>query len=260
MSETLLEFESPRLLLGRAREHIDHLAAEIKAFFDRRPYAHVVETDPKTLQQVYKIRLTAALPARLPAVLKDATSNLRDALDHAVYAAAVTLGVSEPTATGFPFANNEPHLYGELGTWKFTHVPQSIHPVLVSFKPYPGGNDLLVGLNRIRNPNTHRIIVPVGFATMGNEISIAHGTIGGNSQIGYSRWDAAKNEVEFMRLGQGSQMHYTVKASFDVTFGDLEFVGGKPVVATLRKIMAEVNRVVLALEAECARLKKAGRP
>ncbi len=74
-------FESPNLLIDRAREHIDELEATIKVFFDRKPYAHVIDLDRKSGQKVYKIRLTANLPGRCRAVLKDVTSNLRDALE-----------------------------------------------------------------------------------------------------------------------------------------------------------------------------------
>jgi hypothetical protein len=254
--KALAEFDSPKGQVDRAREHIDHLAGEIKAFFDTKPYAQVVEQDRDTGQSVYKVRLTAKLPGRLGPILKDATSNLRDALDHAVYAAAVCLGVPDPKATGFPFANDARHLEGELSTWKFEHVPKEIRPVLMSFKPYPAGNDLLVGLNRIRNPNTHRVIVPVGFATLGNQLTVSSGLIKGG-MIGYSRWDATKNEIEFMRLSPGSHMHFSVTVSFDVTFGDVEFFKGKPLVGTLTDIAAEVGRIVGSIEAETVRIMRA---
>ena len=45
--------------------------------------------------------------------------------------------------------------------------------------------------------------------------------------------------------------------AFDVTFGDVEIVGGQPIVGVLRKMAAEVDRVVLGIEAETARLKTA---
>lgn len=252
-------FDSPKELVGHAGEHIDRLQGEIKAFFDRQPYAKVVDFDREANQHIYKLRITAKLPSPVRLIFKDATSNLRDALDHAVYASAVSLGVDDPEKTGFPFANDASHLQGELRTWKFSDVPQDIHPILMTFRPYPGGNDLLVGLNRMRNPNTHRVIVPVGFASMGNSISLGSGTLT-SGQLGYSRWDAAKNEVEYMRLGFGSTFNAKVEFSFDVTFGDIEFVRDQPVVGVLRAIQAEVNRIILALEAETARILRERNP
>lgn len=246
-------FDSPKQLIGHAREHIDRLEGEVKTFFDRKPYARVVDFDHETRQHIFKIRITAKLPSKIRLVFKDATTNLRDALDHAVYASAVALGIEGPEKTGFPFANDAAHLQGELGTWKFSHVPQDIHPLLMSFQPYPGGNDLLIGLNRMRNPNTHRIIVPVGFASLGISGEIESAMLMGGA-LGYSKWDPTKNEVEYMRLGLGSNFNGNMQFAFDVTFGDVEVVGGKPVVSTLRAIETEVNRIVLGIEAETARL------
>lgn len=250
----LLAFDSPKELVGHAREHIDRLEGAINAFFDRKPYAKVMDFDRETRQQIFKLRITAKLPSRVRLIFKDATSNLRDALDHAVYASAISLGIDDPEKTGFPFANDAAHLQGELGTWKFSDVPHDIHPILMSFNPYPGGNDLLVGLNRMRNPNTHRAIVPVAFADLGNSIGPAVMTVSGGGQFGYSRWDATKNEVEYMRMGLGSTFKGHVEFAFDVSFGDIEIVGGKPVIGTLREVEAEVSRVVLDLEAETARI------
>jgi hypothetical protein len=247
-------FESPKELVGHASEHIDRLEAEIKSFFDRKPCARVVDFDRETREYVFKFRLTAKLPSKIRLVFKDATSNLRDALDHAVYAAAISLGNATVEKTGFPFANDAAHLEGEFKTWKFSDVPKEIHPVLISFRPYPTGNDLLIGLNRMRNPNTHRVIVPVGFASSGNEITNFTGTISGSGKLGYSLWDAAKNEVEYMRLGEGSKAKCDVSIAFDVTFGEVEVFAGKPVVLSLREIMTEVDRVVHGLEVETARI------
>lgn len=247
-------FDSPKLLVGHAREHIDRLEAEVKAFFDRRPYARVIDVDPETRAEIHKIRLTAKLPSKIRLILKDAATNLRDALDHAVYASAVSLGAINPEKTGFPFATDANHLQSELGTWKFTDIPQEIHAVLVGFAPYPGGNDLLVGLNRIRNPTTHRVIVPAGFATMGNTMTLASGTVTSGTKMGYSLWDATKDEVEYARFGAGSNFDYNVEVAFDVTFGDVGPLAGKPAIPALREMIVEVNRVVLDIEAGTRRI------
>ncbi|MCA1393459.1 hypothetical protein I6F20_30965 [Bradyrhizobium sp. IC3123] len=250
----LPEFESPKDLVGHAQEHIDRLDGEIKAFFGRNPYAHVIDFDRETRQQVYKFRLTAKLPSKVRLVFKDVTSNLRDALDHAVYASAVALGINSPKKTGFPFGNDAFHLASELGTWKFSDVPRELHPVLMSFQPYPGGNNLIIDLNRMRNPNTHRVIIPIGNASLASEISNAGGKIVTPAQLGYCKWDASKDEVEYMRLGIGSEFKHEAKVAFDVTFADPNIMEGQPVVPALRAIHAEVDRIVLGIEAETARI------
>jgi len=47
-------FDSPREVLARARDHISDLEARIKAFFDRKPYARVVDFDRDTGQDVQR--------------------------------------------------------------------------------------------------------------------------------------------------------------------------------------------------------------
>ncbi len=232
----LLDFNSPKELVGHAGEH------------------HVVDFDRETRQEVYKFRLTAKLPSKVRLVFKDVTSNLRDALDHAVYAGAVALGVNSPKKTGFPFGNDAFHLASELSTWKFAHFPRELHPVLMSFKPYPGGNNLVIDLNRMRNPNTHRVIVPIGNASLGSEITNPVGKIVSPAELGYCKWDPLKDEVEYMRLGIGSEFKHDAKVAFDVTFADPSIMEGQPIVPALRAIHAEVNRIILGIEAETARI------
>ncbi len=251
-------FASPKLLIGRARTHILDLNAAITAFFNTRPHSTAIYPDNDAKQTVYAIRLTAQLPESLTVIAKDAAGNLRDALDHAVYACACDLAGGEPKNTGFPFAKNAAGVRGELNGDRLRGNPPAIRPLLEGFCPHEGGNDLLWGLNSIRNPNTHRILVPVGQAITHQSLGIESATITGNSQIGYSRWNAAKNEVEYMRLGFGSNAKFNVQAAFTVSFEGVNALSGKPVIPVLNAIGSEVERVVLAIEAETNRLLAEG--
>ena len=76
----------------------------------------------------------------------------------------------------------------------------------------------------------------------------------GGGQFGYSRWDATKNEVEYLRVGRGSQLKYQLDMSFNVLFGDVEVFGGKDAIATLNTVASEVEGILGAIEAETARL------
>ena len=256
-------FESPRILIERAREQIGEADSNLKAFFDRKPCANVIDFDRETSQQVHKVRLTAKLPERVTAIVKDVTGNLRDALDHAVYACAVALSVDEPTSTGFPFARDAAGVTGELNGKRLSGNPPEIRAFLAAFEPHQTGNQLLWGLNRIRVPKTHRVLIPVlisaGSTSIGiGELRMAGGGAGG--QIGYSKWDPAKNEVEYMRLPYRSTFKYEMQTSFDVLFGEIEAVGGQPAIGTLNAIAGEVERVVSAIEAETTRIIGARTP
>ena len=246
-------FDSPREVLARAGEHIDALEARIKVFFDRKPYARVIDFDRDTGQEVHKIRLTGKIPGSVAAVAKDAFSNLRDALDHAVYASAVAIrpGTS-PSRTSFPFAYSAVGVHDKLNK-DLVDVPPVIRTLIEGLRPHQTGNQTLWGLNCVRNAKTHRMLVPLGAVSLGNSLRFS-GAVRGPSQIGYHRWHASKNEVEYLRLGRGSNVHYEVTATFDVLFGDVEVFGGRQAIATLKAVADEVERILGAIEAETGRL------
>jgi hypothetical protein len=248
-------FHSPRSLISHARDEIKDAEARINAFFAATPIARVVEIDTQTGQRIFKARLTEELPDKITVVVKDAAGNLRDALDHAVYASTAVLVGGNPSKTGFPFAQDANGVLGELNGKRLCGNAPEIRPLLAAFNPYPGGNDLLSGLNSIRNPNTHRILVPVGVgaAHIGN-ITIRNGVISGGTQIGHGVWDAAKNEFEYMRLGPTSHFESQVQIAFNVSFKGIEKLEGQPIIPTLSAIAGEVERVVSAIEAETGRI------
>lgn len=246
-------FDSPKEVLDRARDHIQDLDARIKTFFERKPYTRVIDYDRETGQDVHKIRFTAAIPGKAAAVAKDAFSNLRDALDHAVYGSAAALRPGKrPGGTAFPFAYDAAGVHDKLNS-ELIDVPPEVRSLLESFRPHKTGNQLLWGLNQTRNTKTHRILVPLIAASVGSSLTLT-GDIIGPSEIGYSRWDPAKNEVEYLRLGRGSKLKYEVNIALDVLFGDVEALGGKPAVATLNTLASEVESIILAIEAETTRI------
>lgn len=247
-------FDSPWQVLNRARHHINDLDTRIKAFFDRQPYTNVIEHDSDTRENVYKIRLTAKIPGSLAAVAKDAFSNLRDCLDHTVYASAASVHPERGNGrTAFPFAYDAAGVHDKLNR-ELTDVPPDIRSLLEGFRPYKGGNEVLWSLNQTRNTKTHRMLVPLGAASIGNSINFTNAVINGSAKIGYNRWDPEKNEVEFLRMGAGSQFQCEANVSFEVLLGDVEGLGGKPAVATLNALSREVEGILMAIEAETARI------
>lgn len=247
-------FESPKQLIGRARSQIDELEKDITAFFDQESGKPVIREDPKTGQQVHTVLLTKVLPSQWTLVLKDAIGNLRDALDHAVYSAAIVLGVTNPEKTAFPFGKDHAAVESSLAGRNFGDVPPKLRPFLIGLKPYPGGNLLLQYLNKIRNPNTHRTLVPTGSA-MTSSMRFS-GALNGPTKMGYSLWLPETNEIEFMRLGRGSKADYHLNFNFRVIFGGIDIVRGKLVVPTLNEIASEVERIVLEMELEATRLQQ----
>ena len=241
-------FDSPNQLIRHARDEVSNATDIIAAFIRAQQYTKVIYVDPKTGEQIFRIKVTGPeLPAKLSNIVKDAGGNLRDALDHATYSSAVILVGGEPADTGFPFAKDAAGVAGELASKRLSGNPPEIRPILAGFKPYEGGNDTLWALNQIRNPNTHRFIVPIGAAQTMGGLSIASGRINGG-QIGYSHWDATTKEIEYMRLSRDSQVNHQVNAAINIVFEGIKTVAGKSLIPTLNLMADEAERVVRDIE------------
>lgn len=248
-------FDDPRECINSARDHINDLDARLKAFFEGQRTPKVRDYDSDTGQDVYKVRLTGKISGKALTLAKNSFSDLRDALDHAVYASTVTLrpGTS-PSRTAFPFADDAAGVHAKLNR-KLIDVPPEIRSFLEGLCPHKTGNPLLWALNDTRNTKTHRLLVPLGAVAVGHEIKGSAGVISGPARIGYTDWDPAKNEVEYARMARGSTFDHEVNISFQVVFGDASpTVAGQPAVATLHALASEVERIVGAIEAETERL------
>jgi hypothetical protein len=247
-------FASPKQLISHARDEINETEGMVGAFIASQQYARVIYVDSNTGEQIHRVRVTGpALPPKVTNIVKDAAGNLRDALDHAAYSAAIVINGGEPRDTGFPFAKDAAGVEGELASKRLRGNPSEIRPILAGFNPHEGGNETLWTMNQIRNPSTHRFIVPVGSAAMSTGIGISSGTINSGS-FGYSFWDATANEVEYLRIGAGSHLNYQVHVTLQVTFEGVNAVTGKLLIPTLRLMATETERVVTEIEAAAQRI------
>lgn len=245
--------ESSRLLLDGGKEHIKDLDAKINAFFSTKPYAHVVERNADGTKLLYKVKFKESIPGPLKRLAATAANDLRHALDHAGYAAAVANGKTDPRFTYFPLAPSAAELENTIkGNCK--DIPQEIVSVMRSFKPYKGGNDLLFALNRIAVANKHKLLRAIGIAPGGmfiDNLYVEHS--GSGFALLSGEWDSAKNEIIFATSGLDTKVHYKLEIRFFVAFGDVEIVGGKPAIGTLNAMASEVSSILLAIEAEARR-------
>lgn len=205
------------------------------------------------MEKVHKVKLTASLPEDVALITKDAAENLRNALDHAVYACAAFLTGGNPDKAGFPFAKTAAGVKERLNSPRLDGNPPEIRPLLASFEPHQRGNALLWGLHQLRNSNTHRMLVSVGMASTTDGVMDAN-VITGSVRWGGSRWDMAKNECEFLRVKGAADFRFQVNIQIYGVFRDIVGFGGHEVVSTLIPIADEVERIVSAIEAETRRI------
>lgn len=247
-------FHSAKLRVMNAKSHIHNLQAEIKFFFDTKPYTNVIEPDADGINQVHKIMFTQPIPDEFATLAADAVDNLRSVLDQAWYAIAIRTRAIQPRGEAyFPFADNAAK-FDTMLRRGFNKFPQEIVGLVRAFQPYKGGNNLLWALNRICAANKHRMLAPTAF-TVGNVIFPKGFVFKGPGTFGIS-WDREKQELIYAKVGPRGdlQINSEMYFSFDIAFDEVEIVKGQPAVTILRQLATIVERILMGLEAETRRL------
>ena len=252
-------FESPKLLIAGARDDIESLRVESQTFLDGCFGVPFSYEDPKTRDDVIKYRIAQKIPGRLRVLASNVVNNLRHALDHATNIAAVELG-GKPRGY-FPFAKNATDIDRVIAdNCTSKGIPVELVPLLKGFKPYVGGDDLLYALNRIVRPNKHQVVLVMD---MDLPLIVANGvifSITGPAEAGFIAWDSARQEIEVARIPQhppGGKVELARKAKFPLSISvrDAQVASGQPAPAFLDALASKVEGIVLAIEAETARLK-----
>jgi hypothetical protein len=246
-------FASPKRRITRAGEHIQNLKSEVAAFFEAQPYARIVERNASGFDE-HKVKLTRELPDRITDFAYETIEALRSSLDQATYAVAIACGSKRPDLIHFPIADT-PADFENVLNGRLKDFPPDILALFHSFEPYQTGNaNLIWALNRVRRQGTHRLIVPVATVAGGMEIHDMSISRPLPLTVPPPRWDSEKKEIVFAIVAPGSDLSYKLDLSFYITFGQVEGVAAAPVVETLEDMAAEVERVVLAIEAESHRI------
>lgn len=241
-------FESPKLLLQRAKEHFLDLHQREKAFFETDPYTRFVEPDPDPRYQLYKLRMNGNIPNSYRAVMGDAFNNLRHALDQAVVASARCTGATKFKKIYFPFGDTPKQFEGVI-----REKCDGVHPDVVDYirdlKPYRGGNPLLCLLTRLAGSNKHQVLMTVDATTDGIIELVRNGATGGEKVIALGKWDRAKNELTVARVLRGAKPDYSLNLRFNVMLDDqLSGIKG-PVLPMVRTLGMIVDSAVGTIEA-----------
>ncbi len=245
-------FIVPKRRLGRAKQGVRTLVNSGNTFFAKKPYAEVVETDSETLERVYKIKLTKKLPNILHTVAHETIEHLRAVLDQCGYVAAELSGKIGPKRAYFPIADSAQILKNDvIDRGRCNDLPSDVLNLFRSFNPYKGGNDAIWALNRLCNTSKHKLLTAAlfcpGFSAVGP------GFIS-NGRIIIPQWDAEKNEIVFARISPGGSFQYNFDFAFHITVGEVAELAGEPLFPMLNSMATEVGRILIATEAECARL------
>lgn len=246
-------FDSPTRLWTRASSLMDELRATEEKYFHSDSVGCVGYRDPETGQKIVAYRVHKLPNREIETVLKDAITNLRDALDHSVFAGSTLLSGKEVDRTAFPFAKNPAGVRARLQSKHLRDVHKRLWPIIEKQRPYEGGNDVLVGLNKLRNPSTHRQIMPTAVRVGSHAIHIHELHVGPGTELLGSGWDDEKMELVLARLSQDSTGSIDLEVRAYFAFAKETPFARKAVGPVLYQMRDEVARVIREIRDEAER-------
>lgn len=243
-------FDSPRVKIRRAEQHLNELEIKVREFKSKRPYEIVIEPDVRPGYKVYKLRLTEPVPYRdLSPVVGDIVNNIRAALDHIVYACALANGHASPRykTCSFPFGRTRIDFNNAVDGC--TSVPPEIRTCLRKFNAYDGGHDALWELNNMCNRDKHALVTPVVCGYRDISVRSESGRIEPPANV---HWDRTKDEVELFR--SDSDAKYDLAATIDIALDNAGVLTLFPVVPMLDSLFAMTESIIMTIEGEARRI------
>ena len=205
-------FTGVRELIASAKDHLADLGKIIAEVVDEDCVSVVAEVDPDSLFTFYKLRAEPHFPPRAAVRAFNIAVELRAALDHAVYAAAVLINPQgpSPTKTAFFVGKTQAAFEGGRDGKGGSHVPPEIKAVMTRLQPYRGGRgQVLADLNEFRNIKDHRRLIdvhPVFGATKSSLVAIEDpDSVFAKSLPPHT--GTAHNEIEIQWMSPGFKLH-----------------------------------------------------
>lgn len=253
-----------RVKIERARKYVDEADTFIRSYLDKKPFTVSYKRDPKTRRLIYFVSSIQEPDPQLSGIVGDALHNLRSALDHIAYQ-LVLIGTGQLPSRRvyFPIWDDQAKYESEGRRQIDGAKPEAVKAVDI-VKPYKGGNDRLWQLHKLNNVDKHRLLLMVGSAFHGANIS--HVLERGMQEMLRSderlreKFGTVTIPDLFMRpadnlfpLRPGAELFIdgpdaepTNKATFrfEVSFGEAQVVNGEPIVPTLNEMVDKVEDVL----------------
>ncbi len=249
-------FDSPRMLIDDAEERISSLENIIEAFIHHEGRTFRSEFDIKTGKHLLYVQYPIPIPPKISMEIRAVARDLRDALDHAVYASSVSIFGGDPHKTKFLVADTEDGIKQEINRNRCKDVHKDIIALMVNENACEAGNPAIWSLNQFRNKNTHRVVSLANATSGAMGIGSMKGGITFNSM---SEWRSTSKRLYYAKIRPHSQnfevdISPTAEISTHPQFG----LGSRPAPVELRNAATEVRRLVGKLEARTIRIKGGG--
>jgi hypothetical protein len=239
-----------RVKIKRAKKHSIDLGDEIQVFFDSKPYTIKPEFQLKPPQVLYRLTKATPAPIAIATITGDVLHSLRSALDHLAYQLVHigTGGAGPFEHVYFPIADS-PEKYETSKVRKVEGMREEAVKAIDAIKPYKGGNDTLWRLHRLNIINKHRLILMIGNALYGVDITHRrrrNGLLPLERVFDYpvKRLALVKEGDVLLTEGPRLNVDYYLQFPFDVAFGEPGVLESESVFETLQQMCDLIDNVV----------------
>ena len=152
---------APGRKIERAKQHITDLNRRINAYIAKGEICAVVRRHPDRREGTVFIETNPTHPALFGLIIGDAVHNLRSALDLLVWP-MVRDRTKAPWNVQFPMGTKAvtDEIYKQTIRSRQIHLAgENVVNALIAIRPYPGGDELLAGLNALNIADKHRMIL-----------------------------------------------------------------------------------------------------
>lgn len=240
-------FESAKLKIERANQHIAELHALLKVHFVADQARVTCEFDDK--RRMYDLWVSASgdLPPMVPIVVGDIAHNLRSALEHvASDIIALAHGEGSRKGSAFPMHETRENLVDMVDKGKIKAAfPEVAKAIVETIRPFKDGNKLLWATGQLWNIDKHRLPILSVSVTRVSGVSAVDANGGGFFDM------TGVLDQGRVHVG-GSCFPLTVtnygKASFAVFFNEVGLLEGDPLIPTLAQMSQLVSQAVATIE------------
>ncbi|MEH6788961.1 hypothetical protein [Parasphingorhabdus sp.] len=245
-------FESAKLKLERADEHVRDLNKMFTAFLNTRPHRPVIKGE-RDEGNVWRISVEVIVdrtpPPEVALVLGDAIHNYRCVLDHLVWE---LVGIDRGTQDRYlKFPTGANRIDFESMALGMKTPRQDTKDFIVSLAAYETGNGkILHALNLLDNADKHTVTTPVTQMSFVEGITLIHLETGERKTIDpvYADISGGNKLVFEAPAGFGIDTNYDIYPTPDIFFPEVQPFPGEPVTSTLASISIKVEEVVNAFQ------------
>lgn len=150
-------FFAPSLKVARARKHIADFTDEVADYLRHDPMVVFLYRDKKDGNHLLCWRSREEIPDNLSIIFGDAVHNLRTALD-VMTNDLVALNGIDPKNVYFPFASSSSKIDRQIKD-KMRGASQDVIDLMLTLKPYRGGNDALRAIHDLDIRDKHITLI-----------------------------------------------------------------------------------------------------